>query len=54
MSTRRHFIARTATLAGATVFAGPAMLGSLAHAQQPVTLLNVSYVPSREFYVDFN
>ena len=41
-----HTLATAALLAGAP----------LAHAQQPaaVTLLNVSYDPTREFYVDFN
>ena len=41
-----HTLATAALLAGAP----------FAHAQQPaaVTLLNVSYDPTREFYVDFN
>ena len=44
-----HTLATAALLAGAT-------FSPIAHAQQPaaVTLLNVSYDPTREFYVDFN
>src|SRR4051812_3734215 len=34
---------------------GLTLLGGLSFAQQPaVTLLNVSYDPTREFYVEFN
>ncbi len=47
MASRRHFI----NLALATLLA-TATLG--VGAQQPVTLLNVSYDPTRELYVEFN
>jgi sulfate/thiosulfate-binding protein len=47
MTQRRHFIrfSVAAALAGAS---------SLSHAQQAVTLLNVSYDPTRELYADYN
>ncbi len=54
MSTRRTLLTRTATVAGAAALAGPALLTSSARAQQPLTLLNVSYDPTRELYVDCN
>ena len=50
MRNRRHFIKIPLTLALAGGFAaasGPARA-------QGLTLLNVSYDPTREFYVDFN
>jgi sulfate transport system substrate-binding protein len=53
VSTRRDFI--KIPLAAAA-FAGLTLTGASAFAQQkpPVTLLNVSYDPTRELYVDFN
>lgn len=48
MTQRRNFI----KLSLAALLAGFGMLG--AHAQQPVSLLNVSYDPTRELYKDFN
>ena len=50
MNQRRHFI----NLSIATALAGAGLLPSLSLAQQPVTILNVSYDPTRELYVDFN
>lgn len=51
--TRRGVLGAAA--AGAGVFAAPALLGGVAHAQaKPVTLLNVSYDPTRELYKDIN
>ena len=50
MNQRRHFI----NLSIATALAGAGWLPSLSLAQQPVTILNVSYDPTRELYVDFN
>ena len=50
MTQRRHFI----KLSVATALAGAGWLPSLSLAQQPVTILNVSYDPTRELYVDFN
>jgi len=47
MTKRRHFI----NLSLATALAG---LSLLSHAQSPVTLLNVSYDPTRELYAEFN
>lgn len=57
MTSRRHFInvsTRSAvTVAFATSLAG-ASLSSLAQQKPPITLLNVSYDPTRELYVDYN
>ncbi len=50
MTQRRHFI----NLSIAAAFAGSVFLVPASHAQQPITLLNVSYDPTRELYVDFN
>lgn len=51
MNLRRHFIKfpAAAVLAGAM-----AALATPAIAQQPAQLLNVSYDPTRELYVDYN
>ena len=49
MSQRRQFLQRS--LAASVVFAGTA---SWAQAPQAVTLLNVSYDPTRELYVEYN
>ena len=54
MTARRNFLIHTATTAGAAVLAASSLLVPLAHAQQPVTLLNVSYDPTRELYVEYN
>ena len=52
MTTRRHFINVSSRTALAVAVAGSALL---AHAQPaPVTLLNVSYDPTRELYVEYN
>jgi len=52
MSSRRYFINLSSRVAVAAALAGCVMS---AHAQQPpVTLLNVSYDPTRELYVDYN
>ena len=51
MNNRRNFIKiplALSLLAGLSLSAVPAL------AKEPVTLLNVSYDPTREFYVDFN
>jgi len=45
---------RRAVLSGAAALAGPALLGAKASAQAPITLLNVSYDPTRELYQDIN
>ncbi|ATC33348.1 sulfate ABC transporter substrate-binding protein [Caulobacter vibrioides] len=57
----RHFDKPTrrgvlgAATVGAGVLAAPALLGGVAHAQgKTVTLLNVSYDPTRELYKDIN
>ncbi len=50
MTQRRHFI----NLSIATALAGAGWLPTAALAQQPVTILNVSYDPTRELYVEFN
>ena len=50
MSQRRHFI----NLSIATALAGAGWLPTAALAQQSVTILNVSYDPTRELYVEFN
>ena len=52
MSTRRHFINVSTHAALAVALAGSV---PASHAQQPaVTLLNVSYDPTRELYVEYN
>jgi len=52
MSTRRHFINVSTHAALAVALAGSVLAS---HAQQPaVTLLNVSYDPTRELYVEYN
>ncbi|WP_332776648.1 sulfate ABC transporter substrate-binding protein [Polaromonas sp.] len=52
MSTRRHFINVSSRAALAVALAGSVLAS---HAQQPaVTLLNVSYDPTRELYVEYN
>ena len=52
MSTRRHFINVSSHAALAVALAGSVLAS---HAQQPaVTLLNVSYDPTRELYVEYN
>ena len=52
MSTRRHFINVSTHAALAVALAGSVLTS---HAQQPaVTLLNVSYDPTRELYVEYN
>ena len=52
MRSRRYFINLSIHTAVALTLAGPALTS---HAQQPpVTLLNVSYDPTRELYVDYN
>ena len=51
MSLRRHFLKiplATALVGGLALTALPWL------AQQPLTLLNVSYDPTRELYVEFN
>ena len=55
MNPRRHFI----NLSVAAALAGSGLLTSIGFAQTaaapaPVTLLNVSYDPTRELYVEFN
>ena len=52
MTTRRHFMNLSLSAALAVALAGSA-IGVYAQ-QPPVTLLNVSYDPTRELYVDFN
>src|SRR5450830_1835140 len=47
MTTRRHLI-------NLSLAAALASTGLLAFARQALTLLNVSYDPTRELYVDFN
>ena len=51
MSLRRNFIKLSL---GAAVGASMALSALPSLAQQPVQLLNVSYDPTRELYVDFN
>ena len=56
MTSRRHFInvfARSAPAAALTVTLGTTSLTSFAQ-KPPVMLLNVSYDPTRELYVDYN
>ncbi|MBX9610455.1 MAG: sulfate ABC transporter substrate-binding protein [Burkholderiales bacterium] len=50
MTQRRHFI----NLSIVAALTGAVALPALAQTPQPVTLLNVSYDPTRELYVDFN
>lgn len=50
MTQRRHFI----NLSIIAALAGAVALPALAQTPQPVTLLNVSYDPTRELYVEFN
>ena len=50
MSLRRHFI----KIPLATALVGSLALSALPSLAQPITLLNVSYDPTRELYVDFN
>lgn len=50
MTQRRHFI----NLSIVAALAGAVALPALAQTPQPVTLLNVSYDPTRELYVEFN
>jgi len=50
MTQRRHFI----NLSLAAALAGLGLMTFPSHAQQSVSLLNVSYDPTRELYVDFN
>jgi sulfate transport system substrate-binding protein len=50
MTQRRHFIKK---LVSALVLTG-ITLGTVAQAAEPVTLLNVSYDPTRELYAEFN
>ena len=56
MATRRHFVTfSTRTLLALSFGAALAGTSLVSHAQQPpVTLLNVSYDPTRELYVDYN
>ena len=52
MTTRRHLLNQSIQFTLASTWAGASLI---AHAQQPVvTLLNVSYDPTRELYVEFN
>jgi len=51
MTARRDFINLSTRAALALAFAGSLGVG---HAQAPVSLLNVSYDPTRELYVDYN
>ena len=51
--TRRGLVATGAALTGGAA-AGPLLLGGVAHASDPLTLLNVSYDPTRELYKDIN
>ena len=56
MTTRRHFMNVSTRLAVVVALAGSAgtVLAQTPAAKPPVTLLNVSYDPTREFYVEFN
>jgi len=54
LSTRRRTLARTvAAVVGGALLGGAALAPVVAHARD-VTLLNVSYDPTRELYQDFN
>ncbi|MBU1360828.1 MAG: sulfate ABC transporter substrate-binding protein [Gammaproteobacteria bacterium] len=52
MNPRRHFIQRSAALAAA--LAVPTSFAQKAPTAGPITLLNVSYDPTRELYVEYN
>jgi len=53
--TRRSLVAASGGLVAAAAGAGPLLLGSRAGAEaKPITLLNVSYDPTRELYKDIN
>lgn len=56
MTTRRHFMNVSTRLAVAVALAGSAgvAFAQTPAAKPPVTLLNVSYDPTREFYVEYN
>ncbi|MES2383115.1 MAG: sulfate ABC transporter substrate-binding protein [Pseudomonadota bacterium] len=56
MTTRRHFMNVSTRLAVAVALAGSgaAALAQTPAAKPPVTLLNVSYDPTRELYVEYN
>lgn len=56
MTLRRHFMNVSTRLAVAVALAGSAgaALAQTPAAKPPVTLLNVSYDPTREFYVEYN
>ncbi|GAB3477996.1 sulfate ABC transporter substrate-binding protein [Polaromonas eurypsychrophila] len=56
MTTRRHFMNVSTRLALAVALAGSATaaLAQAPAAKPPVTLLNVSYDPTRELYVEYN
>ncbi|MDI1273716.1 sulfate ABC transporter substrate-binding protein [Polaromonas sp.] len=56
MTTRRHFMNVSTRLAVAVALTGSAgaALAQTPAAKPPVTLLNVSYDPTREFYVEYN
>jgi sulfate transport system substrate-binding protein len=56
VSTRRHFIKipLAAAALGALTLTAASVLAQKPAATAPVTLLNVSYDPTRELYVDFN
>ena len=56
MTTRRHFMNVSTRLAVAVALAGSAgaTLAQTPAAKPPVTLLNVSYDPTRELYVEYN
>ena len=56
MTSRRHFI-NVSTRAALTLSLGASLAGAAltSYAQKPpLTLLNVSYDPTRELYVDYN
>jgi ABC-type sulfate transport system substrate-binding protein len=56
MTTRRHFMNVSTQIAVAVALAGSAgaVLAQTPAAKPPVTLLNVSYDPTRELYVEYN
>ncbi len=49
-----RFLRPTATALAVTMLAGGVLAGSMARAADPVTLLNVSYDPTRELYRDYD
>ena len=53
MIQRKHFLLRLAA-AGVFAFAASTSMHALAQTPTPVSLLNVSYDPTRELYVEFN